>query len=158
MGVSGSGKSTIAKLFAQKKAVPFLDADDYHSEMAKQMMQNGEPLNELIRTAWVDRLLEAVALKTSSEQACCLAYSGLKAEHRQRFLKLPVNVFFFNLQLSIEEATKRLSTRQGHFFPAHLIKSQFDAMEPAQTNENLYAINALASIEDILERVFSLLP
>lgn len=158
MGVSGSGKSTIAKLFAQQKGVPFLDADDYHSEMAKQMMQNGEPLNEVIRTAWVDRLLEAVLLKATSKQACCLAYSGLKAEHRQRFLKLPCNVFFFHLQLSIDEATKRLNSRQGHFFPSHLVKSQFDAMEPAQTNETLHIIDAETPLDSILERVFSLLP
>ena len=131
MGVSGSGKSTIAKLFAQEKALPFLDADDYHSDMAKKMMQRGEPLNELIRTTWVDRLLEAVLIQTRSGQGCCLAYSGLKAEHRKRFLTLPINVSFFNLQLSIDEATKRLNTRQGHFFPAQLINSQFDAMEPA---------------------------
>lgn len=158
MGVSGSGKSTIAKHFAQKLNVPFLDADDYHSEMAKQMMQNGEPLSEIIRSAWVDRLLEAVSSKAISDKACCLAYSGLKAEHRQRFLTLPINVFFFKLHLSIEEAANRINNRKGHFFPAHLIQSQFDAMEPVQADEKIHIINAQETVDEILRRIFSLLP
>lgn len=158
MGVSGSGKSTIAKYFAQTQTIPYLDADDYHSQMAKQMMQNGEPLNDIIRSAWVDRLLEAVSSKASSDNACCLAYSGLKAEHRQRFLKLPMHVFFFKLHLSIEEASNRINKRKGHFFPAHLIQSQFDAMEPTQADENIHELNACETIDEILRRVFSLLP
>ncbi|HEY1993856.1 MAG TPA: shikimate kinase, partial [Edaphobacter sp.] len=44
MGVSGSGKTTIGRLLAERMGWVFADADDYFSPAAKQKMAEGHPL------------------------------------------------------------------------------------------------------------------
>ncbi|XP_006253626.1 probable gluconokinase isoform X6 [Rattus norvegicus] len=46
MGVSGSGKSTVGALLANKLGWKFYDADDYHSEENRIKMGKGVPLND----------------------------------------------------------------------------------------------------------------
>ena len=41
MGVSGSGKTTIGKLLAERTGMVFADADDYHPLANKQKMVAG---------------------------------------------------------------------------------------------------------------------
>ncbi|MEO6924704.1 MAG: shikimate kinase, partial [Bryocella sp.] len=43
MGVSGSGKTTIGTLLAERMGSTFADADDYHSDANKAKMAAGHP-------------------------------------------------------------------------------------------------------------------
>ena len=47
MGVSGSGKTTIGTLLAEREECPFADADDYHPLANKEKMRAGSALNDL---------------------------------------------------------------------------------------------------------------
>uniref|UniRef100_A0A8I5ZPR0 gluconokinase n=1 Tax=Rattus norvegicus TaxID=10116 RepID=A0A8I5ZPR0_RAT len=51
MGVSGSGKSTVGALLANKLGWKFYDADDYHSEENRIKMGKGVPLNDQVTLA-----------------------------------------------------------------------------------------------------------
>lgn len=51
MGVSGSGKTTIAQALATHYGFRFLDADDYHSVAARAQMASGQPLTDAMRYA-----------------------------------------------------------------------------------------------------------
>ena len=55
-GVSGSGKTTIGRLLSERCAIPFFDADDYHSPANKKKMQEGQALNDNDRSEWLKRL------------------------------------------------------------------------------------------------------
>jgi len=46
MGVSGSGKSTIAKELAKKLNILYEDADDFHPPANVEKMAGGAPLND----------------------------------------------------------------------------------------------------------------
>ncbi|OLI70112.1 AAA family ATPase, partial [Xanthomonas oryzae] len=56
MGVSGSGKTTIAQALAAHYGFRFLDADDYHSVAARAQMAAGQPLTDAMRLPWVELL------------------------------------------------------------------------------------------------------
>ncbi len=58
MGVSGSGKSTIGKLLANKLQFPFFDGDDFHPEANVKKMKAGHPLNDDDRQGWLEKLNE----------------------------------------------------------------------------------------------------
>ncbi|MEE7567156.1 AAA family ATPase, partial [Xanthomonas sp. Kuri4-3] len=49
MGVSGSGKTTVAWALASHYGYDFLDADDFHSDEARAQMAHGVPLTDAQR-------------------------------------------------------------------------------------------------------------
>lgn len=129
MGVSGSGKSTLANRLATKLSVPFIEADDYHSIESKTMMSTGIVITEEQRLPWVKRLCGIVKETHREHNLCVLAFSGLKAHHRQMFRELGVETRFIFLNPSFSTIEQRLRDRQGHFFDPALLSSQFEDLE-----------------------------
>ena len=74
MGVSGSGKTTIGKLLAERFSLRFFDGDDYHSKNNVQKMSRGEPLTDEDREDWLASLAELI----QSQRPIVLACSALK--------------------------------------------------------------------------------
>ena len=70
MGVSGTGKSTIGKLLAQKLEVPFFDGDDFHPESNILKMKSGQPLTDEDRKDWLLALNELA--KTQQKSTVCI--------------------------------------------------------------------------------------
>lgn len=153
MGVSGSGKTTCGRALAKTLGAYFLDADDYHSTKAKQMMARGEPLNDQIRRPWIDRILTAVAQTVSPAKDCVLAFSGLKAKHRKAFYTLDIQLTFIHLELPVEVTEQRVEKRSEHFFPQNLVQSQYHALEPAQDGENILSVDATLPIPTIISNI-----
>lgn len=136
MGVSGTGKTTIARHIADKFGVSFLDADDFHSKEAKQYMAANKPLTDEMRKPWVEAILKALKLYFQQDKSVVLAYSGLKSSHRALFRDLPFICHFFCLIGDKAIITSRLSQRKNHFFSSELLDSQFEAMELPKKEED----------------------
>ncbi len=82
MGVSGSGKTTIGSLLAERMGLPFADADDYHTLAGKQKMAAGIPLTDEEREPWL-RVLNGLLLKWEAERTGgVIACSALKKKYR----------------------------------------------------------------------------
>lgn len=154
MGVSGTGKSTIAQSLAQQLNYTYLDADDFHSDEAKKMMTDGQAINDDIRQEWISRILLFLSKEQYKNTRFILAYSGLKKEQRQRFqeLETPLSGIFLHGEKAV--IATRLTNRAGHFFPERLLKSQFDALELPSINnlENITLIDINQSIESIIRQ------
>jgi len=58
MGVSGSGKTTIGKILADRLGWTFVEADDFHSPANVAKMRAGTPLNDADRAPWLAALRE----------------------------------------------------------------------------------------------------
>ncbi len=56
MGVTGSGKTTVGILLAQRLGWDFLDADDFHSAANKAKMHQGIPLTDADRLPWLETM------------------------------------------------------------------------------------------------------
>jgi gluconokinase len=52
MGVTGSGKSTVGKIVAERLGWVFLEADEFHSPGNIAKMHNGIPLTDADRLPW----------------------------------------------------------------------------------------------------------
>lgn len=131
MGVSGSGKSTVAPMLANELSLPFFDGDDFHPEANVQKMAARIPLNDDDRHDWLMALNQLA--HTHSEKGAVIVCSALKASHRAKLSKgLGKQMVWVYLEGSFELILSRLQKRKGHFMPVELLTSQFETLEPPQ--------------------------
>jgi len=133
MGVSGSGKSHIARKLSNALAFDFIEADDFHSDESKKSMAANIALTDDVRQFWVEALSHH--LKNRSDKNIVLAFSGLKYKHRQVLRALMFNVKFIWLDGDSGIIKARLNKRKNHFVSADFLAGQLKAMEAAQSNE-----------------------
>ena len=124
MGVSGSGKTTIAQALAAHYGYRFLDADDYHSVAARAQMAAGQPLTDAMRLPWVELLAATLRDCVQAGESVVLAFSGLRGTHRQLLRRSGIPIRFVFLHAAPHVIAARLSARAGHFMPASLLDSQ----------------------------------
>jgi gluconokinase len=129
MGVAGSGKTTIGKILALHKGWAFHDADDFHSEAAKNKMERGEPLTDDDRTPWLEKMRVEIEFWLNAEESVVLGCSALKGRYRQVLHCDDPRVKLVYLKGSYSLLEKRLRDRPDHFMKAEMLKSQFDALE-----------------------------
>jgi MFS transporter, ACS family, tartrate transporter len=132
MGVTGSGKSTVGKLVAERLAWVFLEADEFHSPENIAKMHNGIPLTDADRLPWLDAIRARLVALHAEGKNIVLACSALKESYRQRLSKnLPVEIVY--LKGSPVFISSRLSQRRGHFAGTAILAGQFaDLEEPRE--------------------------
>jgi len=132
MGVSGSGKTTIGKLLSEKTGFPFYDADDFHSPENKDKMNTGIPLTDEDRRPWLDNIHDFV-VEAITTHPVILVCSALKQHYRERLSEsMEDNCQWIFLEGGFNTILDRLNKRAGHYMPASLLQSQFDALEIPQ--------------------------
>ncbi|WP_017446598.1 gluconokinase [Gayadomonas joobiniege] len=132
MGVSGCGKSLIAEKLAAELALPFFDADDFHSPESVAKMSQGIALTDADREPWLQGLAKQ-SLLWQQEGGAVLACSALKQKYRDWLASSqPDEVQFVYLKGSFELIESRLSARKNHFMAASLLTSQFNTLEEPQ--------------------------
>jgi gluconokinase len=131
MGVSGSGKSTIGTLLAERAGTVFADADDYHPAANKAKMAAGHPLNDDDRQPWLETLNGVLRGWFESGKGGVLACSALKEKYRATLDSgMPDGaVQFVLLDLSKEQIAERLKARHHEFMNPGLLDSQFATLE-----------------------------
>lgn len=154
MGVSGSGKTTLGKALAARLGLPFADADDYHPLANLAKMARGEPLDDQDRAPWLARLADLLR-EHARQTGLVLACSALKRAYREQLRSTGVPVVFVHLEGSFEVIEGRLDRRAGHFMPARLLRSQFDALEAPScaivVDVGLSTVEQVALVVDALE-------
>ncbi len=152
MGVSGSGKSTIGKLLAEKLGYPFFDGDDFHPEANIEKMAQGKPLDDVDRKGWLERL-NRLSIEHKGEGAV-IACSALKEKYRKTLSEdLNDSYRFVYLEGNMDEISRRLAQRTDHFMPKRLLQSQFDALE---VPKNAITVSINLSPQEIVESVINI--
>lgn len=133
MGVSGSGKTTIGTLLAQRAGVVFADADDYHPLANKQKMAAGQPLDDDDRQPWLETLNSLLLDWQRDGVSGVLACSALKEKYRGTLTSgIPEGaIHFVILAGSRELIAKRLAARHHEYMDPALLDSQFKTLEPS---------------------------
>ncbi len=148
MGVSASGKSSVAAALAERCAVAFVDADDLHPEANIAKMAAGIPLEDDDRWPWLESVADALSDRPGGAIVAC---SALKRRYRDRLRqKVPTLIFVF-LNGTPGLLAQRAESRRGHFMPPQLLRSQLEALEPLETDECGITVDIDASVADIAE-------
>ena len=128
MGVSGSGKSTIAHLLSQELNIKFIEGDDHHPPANINKMANGQPLNDEDRLPWLDSL-NKIAL-TYKSSGCVITCSALRHSYREKLAQsLEDKIIWIYLKGDYDLIYDRMTNRKGHFMNPEMLKSQFDTLE-----------------------------
>lgn len=153
MGVSGSGKTAVGKALAHALHGQFLDADDLHPSTNIDKMSAGIPLTDEDRLPWLLAVSEAVNTTFVAEKPVILACSALKKAYRtllREHITAPLKIIY--LKSSFEQVRDRLEKRSGHFMPANLLASQFEALEePDLAEPAITAVDANLPIDQVIK-------
>ncbi|HEY7107459.1 MAG TPA: gluconokinase, GntK/IdnK-type [Acidimicrobiia bacterium] len=128
MGVTGVGKTTVGERLAAALHLPFLDADEFHSDEAKAKMHAGIGLTDSDRAPWLDGLHRA--LQEHAGTGLVLACSALKESYREQLAAGLDHVRFLWLTGDPAVLRGRIDARHGHYAGSDLLPSQLATLEP----------------------------
>lgn len=154
MGVSGSGKSTVAARLASALGLPFLEGDDFHSPANRAKMAAGIALQDEDRWPWLDALADAIAARRRASHGVVAACSALKRVYRRELLeRAGPPLRFVYLNVDHDTAAARLAARPNHYMPVALLASQFATLEPPDGEECAVTIPASGAVEDVVRAI-----
>jgi len=152
MGVSATGKSTVAKALAEKLDLEFIEGDDFHSPANLEKMAKGEPLTDEDRLPWLRMLAGLVEQRGSRDSSTILTCSALRRSYRDTLREgVPgYSAFFVHLHAEFAVLLDRMGHRDRHFMPSSLLQSQFDTLEPLEPDESGIVIDVTPPLDDVL--------
>ena len=151
MGVSGSGKSTIGALLAERLGWPFADADGFHPPENVAKMAAGTPLTDADRWPWLDAIAAHIDAARKAGQPVVVACSALRRAYRDRLRAGHGDLLFLRLSGAPEVIAARQAARQGHFMPPSLMASQFATLEDTVAEPDAVTVSVKASPHEVVE-------
>src|SRR5271166_5197927 len=142
MGVSGSGKSTIGELLANRLGWEMIEGDRLHPAANVEKMRQGIPLDDADRAPWLDRIGEQLRAWATEGRSGIVTCSALKRAYRERILAARPDVRFVYLKGSEALIRSRVSVRRHEYMPASLLHSQFETLEEPSPGEPVITVDA----------------
>lgn len=159
MGVSASGKTTVAELLDQRTGVPYAEADAFHPQANKDKMASGTPLTDDDRWPWLRTLRDWMGGQAAVGRSTIVTCSALKKSYRDVLREADGDEFFILLDAPADVLADRMAARKGHFMPASLLDSQLATLEPLTEDEldgHGATLDATATPEQIVDEILAL--
>ena len=155
MGVSGSGKSTIADHLARRLGWAYEDADQFHPASNVAKMSAGHPLTDEDRWPWLQAIAYEIDRLAASGERAVIACSALKRAYRDILVHGRDDVRIVFLDGAQDLVAARLAGRKGHFMPPDLLASQFATLERPGADERPIIVSIDAPVEAIVDEIVS---
>jgi len=136
MGVSGSGKTTVAALLSAALGYQFQEGDDLHPRGNVEKMQAGTPLTDADRMPWLRKIAEKIDDWRVRGESGVVTCSALKQSYRTIIIGDRAGVTLVYLKGSYDLIRRRLAARHEHFMPVALLDSQFAALQEPTPDEH----------------------
>jgi gluconokinase len=153
MGVSGSGKSTIAEHLATRLGWRYVDGDLFHPPANVAKMSAGHPLTDQDRWPWLRAIAAEIDRLAAAGTRAVVACSALKHAYRDILVHGRDDVRIVFLDGTKDLIAKRLAARKGHFMPPGLLDSQFKTLEPPLPGERPVTVSIDASVDGIVDDI-----
>lgn len=153
MGVSGSGKSTIASMLAQRLHWTYEDGDWFHPHSNVEKMHRGEPLTDEDRWPWLHAIAAWIDATQRAGNHGIIACSALKRTYRDVLVgeRRYVRIVYLKGEQSL--IARRIAARDSHFMPPSLLDSQFATLEEPQADENPIVVSIVPHPRQIVDTI-----
>jgi carbohydrate kinase (thermoresistant glucokinase family) len=155
MGVSGSGKTTVATLLAERLGWPFAEGDDFHPPANVAKMQGGTPLTDADRMPWLQAIAGWIDARRATASGGIVSCSALKRAYRKILIGERRDVRLIYVRGSQALIGARIAARHDHFMPASLLQSQFDTLEEPAADERPIIADAALTPAAMVEQVLA---
>lgn len=153
MGVSGSGKSTVASMLANRLHWTYEDGDWFHPESNVEKMHHGEPLTDQDRLPWLRAIAAWIDNTRQAGNHGIVACSALKRAYRDILVGERRDVRLVFLKGDRELIGRRIAARDDHFMPAALLDSQFAALEEPAADEHPIVVSIAPHPREIVDAI-----
>jgi carbohydrate kinase (thermoresistant glucokinase family) len=153
MGVSGSGKTTIAVLLAAALNGAFVEGDDLHPRSNVEKMRNGTPLTDADRLPWLQKIADAIDRLRSRGESGVVACSALKRAYRDIIIGDRKDVVLVYLKGSHDLIAHRMAARHEHFMPLKLLDSQFATLQEPTEDERPIVVEIGGTPAEIVHEI-----
>ena len=157
MGVSGSGKTTVAVLLSAALGCQFQEGDDLHPPENVEKMHAGTPLTDADRLPWLRKIAEEIDGWRARGESGVLTCSALKRSYRDIIIGDRAGVTLIYLKGSHDLIHRRMAARRAHFMPVAMLDSQFATLQEPRPDEHPITVDVGGSpIEIVTEIVHQL--
>jgi gluconokinase len=153
MGVSGSGKSTIADKLAERLNWSYEDGDKFHPASNVAKMRAGQPLTDEDRRPWLQAIADEIDRVCKAGQNAVIACSALKRAYRDILIGERRDVRLVYLKGDRDLIGQRIAARADHFMPPALLDSQFAALEEPTPDERPIVVSVAPHPREIVETI-----
>jgi carbohydrate kinase (thermoresistant glucokinase family) len=153
MGVSGSGKSTIASMLAHRLQWTYEDGDWFHPKSNVEKMHHGEPLTDEDRWPWLRAIAAWIDKTRQAGGHGIVACSALKRAYRDILVGDRPDVQLVFLKGDRDLIARRIAARNGHFMPSSLLDSQFEALEEPAADERPIVVSIAPHPREIVDAI-----
>jgi gluconokinase len=157
MGVSGSGKSTVADGLVKRLGWEFAEGDDFHPQANVEKMRAGHPLDDDDRWPWLRRLADWVGEQEQAGSSVVVTCSALKRTYRDVLRDGHPSVWFAHVTADAALIRERMERRSGHYMPVSLLDSQLALLEPLGDDEPGASISGAGAPEVVVEHLLAAL-
>jgi gluconokinase len=157
MGVSGSGKSTVAEGLVERLGWEFAEGDDFHPPANVEKMRAGHPLDDEDRWPWLRTLAAWIGEHERAGRSVVVTCSALKRSYRDLLCDGHPSVWFAHVTADAALIRERLQHRTGHYMPASLLDSQLATLEPLQDDEPGARISGAGAPDDVVDSLLAVL-
>jgi gluconokinase len=153
MGVSGSGKSTIALMLAHRLNWIFEEGDWFHPASNIEKMHSGVPLTDEDRWPWLHGIAAWIDATRRVGNHGIIACSALKRAYRDILVGDRPDVRLVYLKGDRDLIARRLAARDAHFMPPSLLDSQLATLDEPQPDEHAIVVSIVPHPREIVEEI-----
>lgn len=135
MGVSGVGKSTVAKGMSTLLGWEFAEGDAFHPQANVDKMHASIPLTDEDRWPWLREIRDWMGTALQEGRSAVVTCSALRRSYRDLLREAGSSVRFLHLVAGEQLIGGRIAQRKGHFMPTSLLHSQFETLEELTDDE-----------------------
>jgi len=152
MGVSGSGKSTIARELQRVLGWKFQEGDDLHPPANVEKMRSGRPLDDADRLPWLRAVARWIDERLTAHEPGIITCSTLKRAYREITIGSRRGARLIYLKGDAQVIHDRIVQRRHHYMPPALLRSQLETLEEPGPDEHPVVVTVHQSVpETVLE-------
>lgn len=155
MGVSGSGKSTVALDLHETLGWVFQEGDELHPEANVAKMRAGIPLDDEDRRPWLAACADWIRALHDAGKPGILTCSALKRSYRETISQGFADVWFLYVKVPPAILKDRLDRRSHHYMPSSLLQSQLKTLEEPGPDEQVIFVETRDTNQETMQAIYA---